>query len=781
MVTAADIKRSITDIKWIVQKLNLKAKKISNGYQIHCPNPEHNDSNPSCLLSVGQQGTIRAYCFGCGYSEDVIGLTQAVLSCSFSDAMKFLSLDEYIGKRKIDIPEIRDIECLYKSPDDLVEIYNNHTFAVNTVKNWIVGRGLSDDIFKKNLCRTIMKKGIGQAPRWFRYFREKNYNLIVPLYNHEGKQVNFLGRYTGQLENSIKTRFVKGSKKKGCLMMNQMAIDDFKSNKRCKELYIFEGETDFLTISTHDISSIGIPGNGALNDDLLDKINSFNVVYICTDNDTAGERYAKLIKKGVSNCNCMRFYAPKGMDINDMANDISAERIKRESRLVKKKKKDISYEITNMIIDEDFGGIEKIVRNGEKSYWRYNGICWEVLSDPMLEKMIMNRVETYEPEILNKDRTLSSVKRLLKAKIGTNIELFGMANHDKSIINCNNCEIWIDGRNGNFEIKKHRPENYLHFFIDVSYDENAKCPLWIETLNGIFKNHTDIQGTIDFLQELFGYTIQSCKNIAAWILFRGGGDNGKSLVLGVLSRLLGKSVLSKSINEFSATNLRSLASLVGKLAVIDDDVESRTVLPDGILKKLSENKPLSARFLYKEEFEMYNCAIIYMATNPVVSCRDLSHGMARRANVIDFNRRFDQEDKDINREHDIAEKELPGILNWSLEGLRRLRKRGYFEPSLDCDQAKEDWMVNSSQISQFIHTSCDISDENYIVLPGDLWEEYKRWNEEEGNRSYGYSRRGFYHALKERGFKNKTINDGLFNKPTEYYIGVRLKSKLEEY
>jgi P4 family phage/plasmid primase-like protien len=779
MVTADEIKRSIVDIEWIVQKLNLKAKRTSSGYRINCPNPEHNDSNPSCLLSIGERGTLRAYCFSCGYSEDVIGLTQTVLDCGFPEAMVFLSGDEYIDHRVPNIPENREIECLYKSSQELVGIYNNHTFPTNTIKDWTKERRLPDEIFEQNLCRTIIKRNIGQAPRWFRYFRETNYNLIIPLYDHTGQQVNFLARYTGKAKDVSKTRFVKGSRKKGALLMNNEARNYFSSQKRGESLFVFEGEVDFLTMATELVPAIGIPGNGSLDDNLFCKIDNFDTVYICTDNDIAGKRYAKLIVDRTGMCECRRFLPPEGMDVNDMANDISAEKIRQESKQIRKKKKDIPHEIMYKIIQEDYGGLDKIVRNGEKSYWRYNGIYWEVLSDPLLEKTILDKIESYRPVIFNKDRTLSSVKRLLKAKIGANVELFGTSNHDNSIINCNNCEIWIDGRTGNFEIREHRPENYLHFCIDVDYDVDARCPLWLETLDGIFRDHTDRQGTIDYLQELFGYTIQSCKNIAAWVLFRGGGDNGKSLVLGILSRLLGKSVLSKSINEFSSTNLRSLASLVGKLAVIDDDVESRTVLPDGIMKKLSENKPLSARFLYKEEFEMYNRAIIYMATNPVISCRDLSYGMSRRANVIDFNRRFNRDEKDINREHNIAETELSGILNWSLNGLQRLRQRGEFEPSIDCDQAKDDWITSASPIAQFIQSSCETGDDNYIVLPDDLWEEYKIWNDEEGLRSYGRSRRSFHHAIKERGFKRQKINDGLFNRPTEYYIGIRLKSKLD--
>jgi len=38
--------------------------------------------------------------------------------------------------------------------------------------------------------------------------------------------------------------------------------------------------------------------------------------------------------------------------------------------------------------------------------------------------------------------------------------------------------------------------------------------------------------------------------------------------------------------------------LLGKLILYDDDVDNRTVLPDGFLKKISEEKHLSGRQVY---------------------------------------------------------------------------------------------------------------------------------------------------------------------------------------
>jgi putative DNA primase/helicase len=65
---------------------------------------------------------------------------------------------------------------------------------------------------------------------------------------------------------------------------------------------------------------------------------------------------------------------------------------------------------------------------------------------------------------------------------------------------------------------------------------------------------------------------------------------------------------------------------------------------------------------------------------------DLSEGFARRAIILPFNRRFSEAEQDKQIERKFAQ-ELPGILVWAVEGLRRLQSRGLFEVPASAEAA----------------------------------------------------------------------------------------------
>ncbi len=74
-------------IEAVAAELGLALKKKGRSLFFRCINPAHEDSDPSCSISVEKQGY---HCFGCEASGDVITLVQAVRGCSFAEALAWL-------------------------------------------------------------------------------------------------------------------------------------------------------------------------------------------------------------------------------------------------------------------------------------------------------------------------------------------------------------------------------------------------------------------------------------------------------------------------------------------------------------------------------------------------------------------------------------------------------------------------------------------------------------------------------------------------------------------
>ena len=106
----------------------------------------------------------------------------------------------------------------------------------------------------------------------------------------------------------------------------------------------------------------------------------------------------------------------------------------------------------------------------------------------------------------------------------------------------------------NHKLKKHKPESYLTYCLNVEFDKSAKCPKYEKSIAEIFENAANTDWAVANHWEILGYLIQPVKNIPSWFVLYGRGNNGKSYMTSVWSALMGNSVLPRSITEFADTS-----------------------------------------------------------------------------------------------------------------------------------------------------------------------------------------------------------------------------------
>jgi len=209
-----------------------------------------------------------------------------------------------------------------------------------------------------------------------------------------------------------------------------------------------------------------------------------------------------------------------------------------------------------------------------------------------------------------------------------------------------------------------------------------------------------------------GYILHPDKRPAHWWLLKGPGGDGKTTLMKIISGMLGSSVLPQSIDQFrggSHGDSHATASLVGKLLLYDDDLSRNTVLPDGTLKKLSEDGELTANPKGYETFTFTKICTVAMLSNGFPSTRDITRGFRRRAMVIPFNRGFHEHGAITDLAEQIVSNELAGVLNRALQGLQRLRKRGKFEEPKSCLFSKEQWLNEANPVAMFISEKVEVT------------------------------------------------------------------------
>lgn len=392
---------------------------------------------------------------------------------------------------------------------------------------------------------------------------------------------------------------------------------------------------------------------------------------------------------------------------------------------------DAALIVAQKLLASEFNGTH-LRRGVDGQYWRYQETHWLPTTDASLSSRLM-LMAVSNPFLINGKSVsalVSSAKSCLDHLLGTDEDVMGLADNPLPVINCLNGELWIED-DGSVTLKPHRPESRLTYCLPISYDPKAECPKYDGALSDIFAKAADPAEVVRHWHEFVGYAIQPKRDIPSFWMLIGHGANGKSSLLKTLLRLVGPgAALNESIGSFQKDNF-SVATLQGKLLFIDDDVAEGVVLADGLLKKISETKEITARHIYGKKFSFVSRALVVMAGNSYPTTNDVSDGMIRRVQIFPFDRAFKEGEANPALFPTIWEAELSGVLNRAIAGLQRLRQRPGFAVPVACENALHDFMTHAMPLVAFLDERCDF-DPDARVRVSLLRASLKEWAKQQG-------------------------------------------------
>ena len=297
--------------------------------------------------------------------------------------------------------------------------------------------------------------------------------------------------------------------------------------------------------------------------------------------------------------------------------------------------------------------------------------------------------------------------------------------HPRELINLSNGMLNI--RSG--EIIPHNKAFYSRIQIPVAYDPDAGCPRFLQFLNELFPDHNL---TIRSLQDFAGYCLLPEVFIHKCLFLIGSGANGKSVFINTLIKIIGKENVS-ALELHQLSNKFLLGNLKDKLLNVSSEVQTRSPVDSSIFKQVVSGDLVQADMKYKQPFSFRPIAkhIFSMNEPPVIT--DRTHAMSRRLLIVKFNQTFDgiREDKHLE---DKLSKELPGILNWCLEGLSKVLENENIIVSKQMVFDKKEFMRAINPILTFADECCQFGDEKK-VLKSQLYWRYTASCEESGLRS----------------------------------------------
>jgi putative DNA primase/helicase len=213
-----------------------------------------------------------------------------------------------------------------------------------------------------------------------------------------------------------------------------------------------------------------------------------------------------------------------------------------------------------------------------------------------------------------------------------------------------------------------------------------------------------------------------------------------------------------------ATN--DIASLKGARFVSATETDERNRMAESVIKRLTGNDEISARFLYGEYFTFIPTFKIVMATNHKPRISGTDHAIWRRIRLIPFTRSFPEEKLD-KRLPEKLEAERTGILRWMVEGCLRWQKEGLGNAEL-ISEATDEYKHEMSDIQMFL-ADCCVVDEMSLIRSSFLYGHYVAWCET--NKERPRSNRNFSIKLSESGMDKVRRSDGA------YWIGIKVKDE----
>jgi putative DNA primase/helicase len=346
-----------------------------------------------------------------------------------------------------------------------------------------------------------------------------------------------------------------------------------------------------------------------------------------------------------------------------------------------------------------------------------------------------------------KDAKLRAMVNLAKGEPRVRIEPDAL-DADPWLLGCPNGT--FDLRTG--KLREPRREDYITKQIGVAFDPEADCPQWRGFLDWATQGDPEL---VDFVQAFVGYTLTGVIREEKICVFVGDGANGKSTATMTLYDLLrdyaGKARSDLLVHAQGKEGAPSpdVAALHGKRLVIVSETEDGCSLSEARIKDIVSNEIVAARRLHRDPFTFRPTHKIILGTNYRPHVRGTDHGIWRRLAIVRFNATIAEEVKVADFRERVLRPELPGILNWAVEGLMKWRRDG-LKVAAAVRKATEEYRSDMDTIGQWLEERTDSgTGADAVVTVKRLHADYLFWLGAHG-RPFGARR--FSEELERRGY-----------------------------
>jgi len=312
------------------------------------------------------------------------------------------------------------------------------------------------------------------------------------------------------------------------------------------------------------------------------------------------------------------------------------------------------------------------------------------------------------------------------------------------LIAAENCVIDLDAA----EQRDHSPEYQFMSRLGTHFDPDADAPRFREFLRDAVPSESDRRK----LQEFAGYALHHWGHPYHKALFLVGPTaSGKSTFLDTINAMLGAETTASLTPQQMTSERFAGAELFEKWANIRNDIPKATVENTGAFKEIVAGDPMKAEEKYKDPFRFEPTAKHLFAANQLPETDVDDEAFYRRILLVPFPETVPVNERDKHLDDKLQE-ELPGVLNWAIQGLQRLREQAGFTGDRSPGHTADTWQKWGDSVSRFANDAVSETTGEHIPK-SKLYAAYLEYCRQEGIPS------DTQHTM-TRGLKQESFEDG---------------------
>jgi len=285
------------------------------------------------------------------------------------------------------------------------------------------------------------------------------------------------------------------------------------------------------------------------------------------------------------------------------------------------------------------------------------------------------------------------------------------------------------------------PEKIFFNKLPIEYNPSAICPAIDSFLNDVLSNKEDKL----VFYELAGFSLMKEYRFEKAFMLVGNGRNGKGRCLELLKRMVGAENCASLPLSALIPDSFNIYELFGKLLNLAGDIGNKDLQETSYFKSLTGRDIVTTKRKFLSGLTFENYAKFVFACNELPSVYDTSRGFWDRWVLLEYPYTFVTQaelEKATNKTNlkikdeniinkIITPKELSGLLNQALEGLKRVIDNKNFSVTKGTQEIKELWIRKSNSAIAFAFDNL-VEDYDNIITKKEFRKKYSDYCKKHG-------------------------------------------------